>query len=97
MKNQIFYEWDYETVDTDGDILDHNHADRLEQYTGNEEGNLVLIRNAGNEAQGLAERYWAYVKDGQLPEFFEDAAGQKTTKVPAKFQKEFKTFLNRLK
>ena len=35
MKNEIKYEWDYETVDEYGDVLDHNHASTLDWYSDN--------------------------------------------------------------
>jgi hypothetical protein len=47
------------------------------------------VRNTGNEIDGLQDRQWAYVKDGKLPVFFEDSAGNETAiKVPARFHAE---------
>jgi hypothetical protein len=55
----------------------------------NESVNLVLVRNVGEGYKsdplsfGLIERSWAYVKDGKLPETFDDGYS-----VPKRFHKE---------
>jgi len=89
------YEWDYETVNSDGDIEDHNHADKLSQFkTSDITDSLVLIRDLGSEASGLIDRMWAYVKDGKLPEYFSDAIGLTGYKVPQRFHVELAKYLS---
>lgn len=88
------YEWDYETVDENGDIVDHNHADQLSKFTdGDKTNTLVLVRDVESENNGLEDRTWAYVKDGKLPEYFSDARGALVYKVPQRFHAELKKYL----
>lgn len=93
----VSYEWDIEEVDRDsGDILDHNHGDKLSQLLRafgdiitQGRGDLVLVRDEGNNVEGLLDRYWAYVKDGVLPEYFTDSMGEDTgIRVPQRFHRE---------
>lgn len=92
---KTYYEWGYETTDTNGDIADMDFADCLSQLDMTEQGDLVLVRDTGNEEGGLQSRYWAYVKDGKLPEYFQDARGEITDiKVPQIFHKAIKDFNN---
>ena len=93
----ILYEWDVEEVDRDsGDILNHNHGDKLSWLLpafGNiitqGRGDLVLVRDEGNNTEGLLDRHWAYVKDGVLPEYFADSMGENTSiRVPQRFHRE---------
>lgn len=94
MRNTIHYEWDYETVDENGDITDHNHADSLSRFTEQDRtGTLVLIRDCGNENAGLKDRTWAYVKDGLLSYHFCDSSGNPMHKVPQRFHDEFSRYL----
>jgi len=90
----IAYEWCFETVD-DGDIIDSNFADKLSDFTDSDKTDtLCLVRNEGDEINGLEDRLWAYVKDGKLPEFFEDGRGKDVdVKVPLKFKNELSRFL----
>lgn len=107
----VQYEWDVElqvhyTEVVDGedmDVLEHNHAESLEEALriaiqepeehpeGRTSHNLVLVRD---DAYG---RSWAYVADGVLPEFFEDADGKQKAKVPQKFHKELDKVLKTVK
>lgn len=104
MRNTVSYEWDYEQIDEHGDIIEHNHADTLQEFNTEFVSNLfhegatralelVLIRDTGNETDGLQERTFAYVKDGQLPEYFKDGAGCEIHKVPARFRVELSKYL----
>lgn len=96
--NQVRYEWDMEELDPtnldpiERDILDHNHADQLWKLGGlpNKNQRLVLVRDEGNDLDGLTDRLWAYVSnDWTLPEYFCDSEGKQTmVKVPARFHKE---------
>ncbi len=95
MKSRIEYEWCYETVDEEGDIIDNNFADTLMEFTDNAKTNqLCLVRNEGDEINGLEDRFWAYVKDSKLPEWFEDGAGEEIgIKVPQRFHNELLKYL----
>ena len=96
MKTQ--YEWDVETVTEDEfkDIESHNFSDTLApllRFLNTPEPGytkaLVLVRDeTDNFGDGL-ERSWAYVKDGKLPEHFEDSGGRPMAKVPKRFHAEF--------
>lgn len=92
MTARFDYEWDIETVDAKtGDILDHNHRDRLAKFAQKPKTNeaLVLVRT-DNDPDASEYRLWAYVTDGKLPVFFADASERATAvKVPAKFHHEF--------
>lgn len=90
MHNKIYYEWDYETMDLFGDIEDHNFKDKLNDFQQYEvTKSLVLVRDSGNERDGITDRVWAYVKNKKLPEYFTDGANEKVNiKVPKKFHKE---------
>lgn len=101
MRNTTYYEWDYEVIDSDsGDVLDHWHEDSLSDFGRPLEENerLLLVRNEGNEIEGLTDRLWAYVKDGKLPEYFSNAEGNEVGyKVPKRFHDELAKYLNNAK
>jgi hypothetical protein len=86
----IYYEWSLEYIDKSGDIIHSDFANKVSDFGLNVlSGRLCLVRNTGNEIDGLQDRQWAYVKDGKLPVFFEDSAGNETAiKVPARFHAE---------
>lgn len=89
------YEWDYETVDEHGDVIDHNHRSRLWQFNDADKTDwLVLVRDEGDEANGLENRSWAYVKEGILPKYFQDADNHNTAKVPKRFHEELRRYLS---
>ena len=87
------YEWDLESYDEYGDIIDHYFHEKCPTESLPEDGStkLVLVKS---EAVGYPDdeysydidhRTWAYVDaDGQLPEFFCDGS-----KVPQRLRKEF--------
>ena len=50
-----------------------------------------LVRDEGNEIDGLTDRYWAYVKGGKLPEYFSDSMG---VPIKIKVPKRFHAILN---
>ena len=70
----VTYEWDVETVNSDGDIEDHNFGDKLKDLLGyfldqSQQGcrkRLVLVRSTGDDESGLTGRLWAYVGDGDF-------------------------------
>jgi hypothetical protein len=95
----VNYEWTIEHLDGE-DIVDSDFADRLTDFLEKDfnDTSFGLVRNEGNEFAGLKERYWAYVENGVLPEYFSDAAGNKVAiKVPKDFHDELKAFKKRLK
>lgn len=95
MRNETVFEWDYETtfVNEDGEteILDHNHADKLQDLkhflSGSEPGRFVLIRETGNDDDGVNSRQWAYPVNNVLPDEFDEGA-----RVPVRFKKEWQRF-----
>lgn len=94
MQTKVNYEWTLETLD-DGDIIDSDFADKLtfdkDDLVGKD---LGLVRDEGNEADGITDRLWAYVKDGNLPEYFSDSMGTPIAiKVPQRFHNELKAYL----
>ena len=101
MRSQLSIEWLVETLDgplsEDPDIIEVQHcqtyaqarrwADDIEVNVG-VYAQIGLVRDRGNEADGLICRSWAYIEDGVLPEFFEDAYGNKVAVVPARYRRE---------
>lgn len=90
MRNVTSYEWVVETVNPETDDIDDCwHTDSLpEKLAANER--LALVRDVGNDGDGLVDRQWAYVADGTLPEFFADAWDEPTSaRVPQKFRNAF--------
>lgn len=92
----VNYEWDYETVDPDtGEVVDHDHRDKLRDYTYPLDTYQVLVLVRDDEDSG---RQWAYVTgDGVLPEFFEVPEGDgnyyaTNVKVPQRFHKELAVY-----
>lgn len=88
----VYYEWDIEEVDENGDIQDHDFRDKLKDFVvkpaiDGDRYQLVLVRNVGDEDEGLVDRDWAYaIKcDGRwvLPEQFDGG-----TKVPKRYHEE---------
>ena len=86
-----YYEWDVESYDEYGDIIDHNHADKVPTTPLQYNEKLVLVRNVGIGIAGepdtfdLSERACAYVEGGKLPAEFDDGSV-----VPKRFHKEIK-------
>ena|SRR6218665_4019335 len=85
--------------DYDPDIYDHNFVDTFAQaldlYQGlgpndRRKARIVLVRNVGNDTEGLTDRAWAYInEEGSLPIYFEYGAGETSLiPVPKKFHKE---------
>lgn len=86
MRNKIIYEWCIETLDENEDVIDNSFWDELPKEPLEENQQLCLVRNEGNEADGLTDRLWAYVENGKLPEYFTDANGCVVSiKVPQKY------------
>ncbi len=89
------YEWDleelehYDEVNDTQDIIDHNHSGRLKELLHLKDeficSDLVLVLDIGDNDEGLKERYWAYVVNNRLPDYFENSY----YKVPKRFHNEF--------
>jgi hypothetical protein len=97
----IHYEWDCEEVAAidlpdkeKSEVIDHFHSETFVEALArsktepgeNLEWRIVLVRDNDDAQKG--QRSWAYLEDGVLPESFEDAFGQPTAKVPARFVSE---------
>ena len=93
----ITYEWDVETFDVHGDIIDHNHGDTLAELRNwfefpledGLENRIVLVRDVWNDHAGVTDRQWAYPENSeengwQIPSEFDHGAS-----VPKRFAKEF--------
>lgn len=89
----VGYEWIVEVVDEDGDILDttawptareavFHMADKLPDGHGYDFG---LVRNDGDDVEGLADRQWAYVRNGALPDEFDGGAA-----IPKRLREELR-------
>ena len=94
----VLYEWDIEDYEVEGDdviCLDHNHRDKLADFSDDEmraaladpaaKGtHLVLVRDVYDDLDGLQDRQWAYVAYGRLPTHFDNGAV-----VPKRLRLEF--------
>ena len=83
----VSYEWGIETLDGN-DVVDSDFSGRLNDFSAScisEGQRIVLIRNEGDDSEGLKDRCWAYVDGVTLDESFD---GFPSLKVPKRFQKE---------
>ncbi len=86
---QVNYEWDIESLDEYGDIIDHRHSDVFPGIPTGDNESLVLVRDTAEGISGepssfdLKDRTRAYTVDGVLPQTFDDG-----TMVPMRFFKE---------
>jgi len=87
----VSYEWDIETVDAYGDIVDHFHDDRLAWLLKEASDWLrvpgialrfVLVRDTGDDREGLGDREWFYPTEG-------DTEFDGGTAVPKKYLAEW--------
>ena len=75
----------------DPDITDHHHCDSYVEALAIVDDHvniarrgwsspiacrIVLVRDQGNDEEGLTDRSWAYVTDGKLPEQFNYGGGE---------------------
>jgi hypothetical protein len=88
----VGYEWTIEAVDEYGDIQDNDHRDSLKKSRESAEFfksqgwskvEIGLVRNVGDDVDGLQDRQWAYLEDDKLPIKFDGGA-----KVPVRFLQE---------
>jgi hypothetical protein len=91
------YEWLIETLECDcedADIAEVNHHDTLAEaraWAASIEGphRIGLVRDVGNDLEGITDRQWAYLDAaGRLPEFFHDGVDFTDTRVPKRFHVE---------
>lgn len=90
------YEWVIETLEPDGsgDIAEVNHETTYAAALAwaadiDGEVDIGLVRDVGNDAEGLTDRAWAYVRDGHLPETFTYGADEDSgIRVPKRFHAE---------
>ena len=92
------YEWDVEETEKGTDeIMDHLFCDSFEDAVRTAAAVdadehvyacIVLVRDS------YADRSWAYMKDGKLPEMFKDAMGVEVAKVPRRFHREVEKLSN---
>ena len=89
MSTRLDYEWDVEVLDEYGDIVDHLFQS---QFPGSQDDPLMVVVLVKSYAEGnpgddlsfdIKDRTWAYIKDGTLPQYFDDGS-----KVPMHFHKE---------
>lgn len=80
------YEWVLEILE-EGEVVDVQHEDKLADLEIPSDGEWViaLVRTSQLHDNHVSDKYWAYVVDGVLPEYFEDSS----IKVPQKYRKEF--------
>ncbi len=104
MKIETTYEWCIEYTDNADEVIELNHSDTLNMYVKYhfkplcDQGkvNLVLIRSRWDVIdQSLFDRWFAYIEDNKLPEFFERDGFETNIKVPKKFHKEFTSWIKK--
>ena len=92
VKNKVWYEWSWEQLDDHGDIDNQDFNESLSELMKQMQGEKVdicLIRHLGNEVTGEADRQYVYVKDGILPQRFDDLKI-----VPQRYHNELRQYLN---
>ena len=98
MTRRVSYEWVVEELDEDGDIVEPVHFDSFAEAAAYgatlARADIGLVRNEGDELEGLTDRLWSYARrvDGKwtLAETF-NAGGDEfptETRVPARFLRE---------
>jgi hypothetical protein len=107
-KTDVRYEWLVETLDLDNcnsddaddaDIIEVYHADTYAEALkwaeqADQPVRIGLVRDRGNDLEGLLDRQWAYLTAGTmgtLPERFDWGGGETNgAKVPERFHRELK-------
>jgi len=84
------YEWSYETLDENGDIIDVDFSDRLKN---NNASKICLIKRIGDEIDCEKNRWYAYIEDNRLPKYFNNSLA----KVPQKYHNELQKYLQSIK
>lgn len=91
MARKTTYEWSIELLE-EGDIVDSDFSETINGLPGNmldlePNHQVCLVKNIGSETETIVERGWAYIKDGVLPEDFDNG-----DRVPARFHREIETY-----
>jgi hypothetical protein len=95
MVYKIGYMWVVEILgETSGEVIEKNHqfsyakackfAKNLQSF------NIGIVRDIYDDEECLYDRSWAYIEDGELPEYFIDEYGIEVAKVPPRFHKQMK-------
>lgn len=97
----VTIEWKVEVLDADmvaeghddPDIIEVNHfdtyAEAMTEVNSHQHARVVLVRDRGNEDEGLICRTHAYIVNGALePNFTDPVDGFISAKVPAKYHAE---------
>lgn len=103
MRDSVEWEWDVEILNEYGDIEDHHFQTSFRDCVLEDNGDesyfeIVLVRSAGNDDDGVTDRSWAYLdEDGNIPEYTStpDSEGQYVNqchKVPKRFHAEVVKF-----
>lgn len=85
----ISYEWVFEEYDKNGDIVDPLFSETLWQALQNTPDNpnntvgIALVKNIGDNEEGLTSREYAYLKNNKLSDEFDDGY-----KIPKRFHDE---------
>ena len=84
---RIDYEWDIESVDEYGDIVDHGFNESCPTEPLPAGSDLVLVKSYLDPTGSfIEEKAWAYTRGtNELPEEFDDGS-----KVPVRFHKELR-------
>lgn len=87
----IVYEWLAETIDEYGDVVQHEHAEKLvdipdfvKDVDGRGARTICLVKDVYDNASPIPTRAWAYVENALLPEYFDDG-----TRVNPRFHLEY--------
>ena len=86
---KLDYECDIEMLDEFDDIIDHDFQDKYPGVQADDKNVVVLVKSYARGLSGdeysffIEDRTWAYLKDGKMPEEFDDGS-----RVPKRFHKE---------
>lgn len=85
MRREVAYEWEAQRVSDDGhaDLMELDHDTDLKGLLRRNPGWIIcLIRETGNEDEGVVDRSYAYPDDAGLPEEFDSGH-----KVPGRYRR----------
>jgi hypothetical protein len=91
----VTYEWLAEDVDEYGDVIEVHHFDTFAEAMKHVsphpyQTQIGVVRDRGNDVEGLIDRQWAYLDEGKLPVRFSYGGGEEGPLVPARFHNEVK-------
>jgi hypothetical protein len=100
MKSKVNIEWLVEALDyyegcgDDPDIFEVVHRDTYAEALATAAQaelptRIGLVRDRGNDVEGIIDRQWAYINDGKLPARFDWGGGEDGgALVPARYHRE---------